>query len=358
MRQLRTIRALYVIGSALALLLVALIPSDVEEEISAANEVILEAMVGDDPDSIVGKLKAEKALCPRRIDENTVLKSVSMRTLNHVKYLYEVTESGRPELVDMTGPKKKRAEVIQWMKKSHLGPMIVSKELNVDHVFNDTDGKCMLWLQLEKMHFEDVEFEEPLTLDEITRPETSPDEEADREAMLAILKSEQEKCPLAINDHVTLNQIEQLGKNRIKYHYTVDDVKHVSMNNQEEVEAEVIARMNASPLAPFIEKLDMQMQHFYKTPQGACTLWLNMTRSDLHPDETGEISETDDTEEADQTTPSVEAVATAEAETVEAEQEAKPERKERDTSWLPQKFKPAPRTMKNPAGIQTNPYVQ
>jgi hypothetical protein len=350
MRKLRTIRSLYIIGSGMALLIVTLIPNEVEEEISSANQVILEAFVGDDPDSIAGKLKAEQALCPRRIDENTVLKSVSLWKLNHVKYLYEVNESGRPELVDMLGPKKKRAEVIDWTKKSHLGPMVVSKGLHLDHVFNDTDGKCMLWLRLEKMHFEDIEFEEPLTPDQVMRPEESPTAEDDRESMLATLISEQEKCPLEINEHVTLKQIEHLGKDRIKYHYTVSSAKHVSMNNQEEVEAEVIARMNASPLAPSIKKLDMQMQHFYKTPEGACTLWLNMTKKDLQTTEEKE-SEAEGSQESD-IEDDAEAVADPEAGTDadEATESAEP--------WLPQEFKPTQRTNNNPAGIQLNPYAQ
>lgn len=349
MRQLRTIRGLYVIGSGIALLIALMLPGEVEKEVSSANQVMLEMIVGDDPESVAGRLRAEQALCPRRIDENTILKSVTLWKVNCVKYLYEVNESGRPRLVNWGNKGDVRAEIVERMKTSHLGPCVVNNGLNMNHVFEDTDGMSLLGVQLEEMHFRGVEFGEPLTAEEIERPEPSPTEEADREEFAKLLKAEQDKCPQKITEHVTLEEVERLGKNRIKFHYRVPHAKYVSMNNQDEVEARIIKRMNASPLAPLIKKLDVQMVHFYREKKNNCTLWLNMTRHDVFP------------EYADPAEPSEQDEALAEAERKAAEEAALAaarKAKYNNDSWLPQEFKPSGRTLKNPAGIQTNPYVK
>lgn len=150
--------------------------------------------------------------------------------------------------------------------------------------------------------------------------------------MLAALKSEQERCPLTINEHVTLERIEDIGRNHIKYFYTVSHKRYVTAKNRAKTEAEVIKRVNASPLAPWIKKLDLRMLHSYRTSNGLCALCVRMTRNNL-------------TEPASATTTRRE---------VAVEQKRQPPEK----PWTPRQLKPAQRSSGNPVGIQLNPFVK
>lgn len=237
------------------------------------------------PDSAFANLKAEQATCPRQIDEHTVLTDVSLQGINRVRYTYVVSESGRPE-VNMIHTGKIRTETLERARSSHLGPSIAKQQLAVDHFFEDSDGKCLLWLEMSGKDYEQLDFVDPNTIQANTvsfRPQPS---EEDRERMLAQLAEEQAKCPRQINSHTSLKSITLKGDNRLKYLYVVtkDGLKDVNMDTEAEVRQQILDRSSSTPLGESIVNLDMGVEHFFQSMDGQCMLWIHMTRSDYAGD--------------------------------------------------------------------------
>jgi hypothetical protein len=347
---------------AAILILLSLVSVGCEEQLGEANQYLLNAVGGSNPDSFAAKLAAEQAQCPRKLNEHTTLQSVSLMSLEKVKYHYLVTESGRPEMgIGEAGPRK---TIMKQARSSHLGPVIVHMGLDVDHQFQDADGKCLLYLEMTKQDYEHLEFEEPQAVASASQPDTSPNDEADRNEMLAILKSEQAKCPRKIDEYTTLTEIEHKGINRIKYHYVVSDagLPVLFEDTEAEVHADVAEWMKSSPLAPSITKLDMGHEHFYKTTEGKCALWLHMTKKDIQPSQ-GAESQPEAIAKAESTA-TVERKASLESESIvktpkkgQAEPEPSYTPVAKEEPWMPEQIKQQVlRSSDNPAGVQRNPY--
>jgi hypothetical protein len=268
-----------------------------------------------------------------------------MKGVDRIRYLYEVSESGRPE-VNMTTQGTIRSEVIERTKTSYLGPSIVKLDLGVDHFFQDTDGKCLLWLEMSKRDFEGLEFENPRKAKDamnvtLVKASSPAEDAAARKAMVEQINAEQAQCPRKINDYTTLKKVFLKGNNRIKYLYLVTDegLPHVNMDMEDEVSRQVIERTKDTPLGKSIVKLDLGVEHFFQDTQGRCMLWLQMTKKDFL---------------GEQAAPEPEEVAEAEPEP----EEEGPSAVTRLKSLLPEKFRDTVRSQVNPAGVQDNPYVK
>jgi len=299
-----------------------------------------------DPNSIFAKLKAEKALCPRPINEHTTLTDVSLRGLDRIRYTYSVTESGRPE-VNMLHQGKIQAEVLQRAKASHLGPLIVEKQIGVDHFFEDADGKCLLWLEMRPQEYEGVEFVDPASAEAPKVTLVKHNTQALRDEMLVHLEEEQARCPRQINSHTSLKSIKLKGTNRVKYLYVVTDdgLPHVNMDVEEEVRQQVLDRTKSTPLGESIVRLDMGVEHFFQSTDGKCMLWLQMTKKDFiegpavtPPAETENETETSEPEPVE---PAADVTAPAKLD-----------------AYIPEVPMPGFSNPLAPAGVQTNPYVK
>jgi hypothetical protein len=132
---------------------------------SAANVSLVKHTSEADRSQMLAHLEEEQANCPRQINSHTSLKSVKLKGANRIKYLYVVTKDGLPH-VNMDMEQEVRQEVIDRTKSTPLGASIIQLDMGVEHFFQSTDGKCMLWLQLTKKDFEQGPTDSPEPIEE------------------------------------------------------------------------------------------------------------------------------------------------------------------------------------------------
>ncbi|MEM8666153.1 MAG: hypothetical protein AAGG48_01465 [Planctomycetota bacterium] len=328
----------------LLLIIVASLFVGCDKLTGTALETALEQGADDAvPGSLFARLKAEKATCPKQINEHTVLKDVSLQGVDRIRYTYEVSESGRPE-VNMLHTGKIRKEALKRAESSHLGPAIAEKGFGVDHFFEDADGKCLLWVEMTGKEYANLDFVDPNSVTITNVSFSSQPTEADREAMLAQLKQEQAKCPVQLNSHTSLKSITLKGKNRIKYSYVVtkDGLQDINMDMEEQVKEAVLERTKSTPLGESVVKLDMGVEHFYQDTDGKCMLWLQLTKRDfVGSDATPLESSLKNSGENGPSDPEV--------------PEAAPTQLD---AYIPDKATPAFGNPITPPGVQNNPYVK
>lgn len=136
-----------------------------------------------DRDEMLVHLEEEQANCPRQINDYTTLKSIKLKGTNRVKYLYVVTEDGLPH-VNMDVEEEVKQQVLDRTKSTPLGDSIVRLDMGVEHFFQDTDGRCMLWLQMTKNDFVggpklETQATEAEETTEIEQPEPEPQAEVE-----------------------------------------------------------------------------------------------------------------------------------------------------------------------------------
>ena len=105
----------------LSLLALCTLSVGCDQMAGAAMEMAIENTTPEQArrDSLMAKLKTERAELPKKINDHTTLRKIKMRGLNRIRYTYLVSESGRPT-VNMNFTPERKKECVDRMVESRM----------------------------------------------------------------------------------------------------------------------------------------------------------------------------------------------------------------------------------------------
>jgi hypothetical protein len=194
-------------------------------------------------------------------------------------------------------------------------------------------------------------------------------EESSDETIRGMFEAANDACPTRMDAFTTLEEVEMIDDQRVEFHYLVNDAgkKIASRLDKRAMKKAAVDHMRGNVMANAIADRDLSIEHIYEDSAGNHILSYTINRAvlagEMEPNGSEQSNPFEVTPVKASAAQNVVAKVKAESKNeakAELEREAENAVKEppvEEKPALPQHFNPPHRTKDNPAGVQSNPYV-